>query len=194
MKSRMFGIILVLMLMGSLIFGGYAQAAEKVRWTMQTTWSKGWLLHEMAEDFAKRVSDMSGGNFEIKVLPAGAVVGAMENMDATSKGTLDGWHSWTGYWQGKHPSANFFASIPMHLDRELYQNHVHADMPARLPGIGHGKDQGDAAEKIGRIGAPDCRSVECIARKDFIDERENHQNKAVRCNHGDFLPDCKYFS
>ena len=120
MKSRTFGFIFVLMLMSSLSFGGYAQAAEKVRWTMQTTWAKGWLLHEMAEDFAQRVSDMSGGNFVIKVLPAGAVVGAMENMDATSKGTLDGWHSWTGYWQGKHPSANFFASIPMHLEPTMY--------------------------------------------------------------------------
>ena len=119
-SKKLVFIFVMMMLMGSLIWGGTAQAAAKVRWTMQTTWAKGWLLHEMAEDFAKRVYDMSGGNFVIKVLPAGAVVGAMENMDATSKGTLDAWHSWTGYWQGKHPSANFFASIPMHLEPLMY--------------------------------------------------------------------------
>ncbi len=122
MKSRRLGLIVVLMMLCFFVLAGISYAAElpTVRWTMQTTWSKGWLIHEMAEDFAKRVSDMSGGKFVIKVLPAGAVVGAMENMDATNKGTLDGWHSWTGYWQGKHPSANFFASIPMHLEPTMY--------------------------------------------------------------------------
>lgn len=120
MKKSNLAIVIGLIFMLSLIVGGFGQAQAKelprVNWTLQTTWSKGWLLHEMAEDFASRVKEMSGGQFIIKVLPAGAVVGAMENMDATSKGTLDAWHSWTGYWQGKHPSANFFASIPMHLE------------------------------------------------------------------------------
>jgi TRAP-type mannitol/chloroaromatic compound transport system substrate-binding protein len=119
-------IFVMMMLMGSLILGGTAQAAAKVNWTMQTTWAKGWLIHDMAEDFAKRVKEMSGGNFIIRVLPAGAVVGAMENMDATSKGTLDAYHSWPGYWQGKHPSANFFASIPMHLEPLMYVSWMYA--------------------------------------------------------------------
>jgi TRAP-type mannitol/chloroaromatic compound transport system substrate-binding protein len=134
MKSRKLAVVFVLMLMGTLMLVGCGQGPAKqatsqagvVNWTLQTTWSKGWLLHEMAEDFAKRVGDMSGGKFVIKVLPAGAVVGAMENMEATSKGTLDAWHSWTGYWQGKHPSANFFASIPMHLEPTMYVTWMYA--------------------------------------------------------------------
>jgi len=91
-------------------------AGEKVNWTLQTTWAQGWLLHEMAEDFAKRVKEMSGGNFVITVLPAGAVVGGLEVLDATHTGTIDAYHSWTGYWMGKHPSAPFFSSIPMHFE------------------------------------------------------------------------------
>lgn len=122
MKSKRLGFIVVMMMVCSFVLAGFSYAAElpKVRWTVQTTWAKGMLIHDEVEGMAKRVSDMTGGNFVIKVLPAGAIVGAMENMEATSKGTLDGWHSWTGYWQGKHPSANFFASIPMHLEPTMY--------------------------------------------------------------------------
>ena len=72
MKSKRLGFIVVMMMVFSFVLAGFSYAAElpKVRWTLQTTWAKGWLLHEMAEDFAKRVNDMSGGNFVIKVLPA----------------------------------------------------------------------------------------------------------------------------
>ncbi|MDW7673650.1 MAG: hypothetical protein SCK28_03845 [Bacillota bacterium] len=132
-RKKLLSVILVLMLMGSLLAGcgqtqpaassgGGGAAAEgadalpQVKWTMQTTWSQGWLLHEMAEDFAKRVYDMSGGNFVIDVLPAGAIVGGLEVLDATDSGTIDAYHSWPGYWMAQHPSAPFFASIPMHLE------------------------------------------------------------------------------
>lgn len=130
MKNKKLVWMIALMLMVFLTWGGsslaYGKELPKVTWTLQTTWAKGWLLHEMSEDFAKRILDMSGGNFVIKVLPAGAVVGAMENLDATSKGTLDAYHSWPGYWQGKHPSANFFASIPMHLEPLMYVSWYYA--------------------------------------------------------------------
>ena len=95
---------------------GDADALPEVRWTMQTTWSQGWLLHDMAEDFADRVSDLSGGKFIIDVQPAGAIVGGLEVLDATSARTIDAYHSWPGYWMGKHPSAPFFASIPLHFE------------------------------------------------------------------------------
>ncbi|MBS4031342.1 MAG: hypothetical protein KGZ63_07985 [Clostridiales bacterium] len=98
------------------VTGDGANELPQVRWTMQTTWSQGWLLHEMAEDFAKRVYDLSDGNFIIDVQPAGAVVGGLEVLDATHAGTIDAYHSWPGYWMGKHPSAPFFASIPLHLE------------------------------------------------------------------------------
>ncbi|MFO7644608.1 MAG: hypothetical protein R6W95_09525 [Desulfosarcina sp.] len=87
-----------------------------VTWTLQTTWAQGWLLHQMAEDMAKRVELMSDGKFKINVLPAGAVVGGLEVLDATATGTIDAFHSWPGYWMSKHPSAPFFASIPMSLE------------------------------------------------------------------------------
>lgn len=106
--------------------GAKAVEMPAVNWTLQTTWAQGWLLHEMAEDFAKRVSTMTGGNFQIDVLPAGAVVGGLEVLDATHTGVIDAFHSWPGYWMGKHPSAPFFASIPMSLEPLMHTTWLYA--------------------------------------------------------------------
>ncbi len=121
---KLFPTLIVAVLAFSLLLAGVSHAKKKgaetdlpkVNWTLQTTWAQGWLLHEMAEDFAKRVELMTGGNFKIEVLPSGAVVGGLEVLDATHTGVIDAFHSWPGYWMGKHPSAPFFASIPMHLE------------------------------------------------------------------------------
>lgn len=43
---------------------------------MQTSWGAGNIWQEMAQDYADRVDQMSGGRLKIDLLPAGAVVGA----------------------------------------------------------------------------------------------------------------------
>ena len=55
----------------------------------QSAWPAKDIFHEFALDFAGRVSDASGGELKIDVLPAGAVVAAFGLLDAVSKGTLD---------------------------------------------------------------------------------------------------------
>src|SRR5687768_18569226 len=47
-----------------------------MRW--QSTWPQKDIFHEYANDFAKKVNDMTGGDLKIEVLPAGAVVPAFE--------------------------------------------------------------------------------------------------------------------
>src|SRR5213595_2749424 len=61
-----------------------------MRW--QSTWPSKDIFHEYANDFAKKVNDMTGGDLKIEVLPAGAVVPAFQLLEAVSKGTLDGGH------------------------------------------------------------------------------------------------------
>ena len=61
-----------------------------MRW--QSTWPAKDIFHEYANDFAKKVNDMTGGELKIEVLPAGAVVPAFGLLDAVTKGTLDGGH------------------------------------------------------------------------------------------------------
>jgi len=93
---------------------------EVIRWTMQTSWPQGILLHEMAEYWAEEVKKASGGRLLIDVQPAGAIVPALEVLDATHAGTLDVYHSWGGYWMGRAPAAPFFASTPMSLEPLMY--------------------------------------------------------------------------
>jgi len=64
----------------------------------------------LLKDFAKDVSDLTGGQVVFEVLPAGAVVGVNETLDAVDKGLIEAGFAWTHYWSGKHPAATLFGS------------------------------------------------------------------------------------
>ncbi len=64
----------------------------------------------MLNEFGKDVGALTGGSLKIEVLPAGAVVGVKETLDAVDKGLLEGGFAWTHYWSGKHPAAMLFGS------------------------------------------------------------------------------------
>jgi len=87
-----------------------AQSPITMRW--QSTWPAKDIFHEYAQDFARRVNDMSGGRLRIEVLPAGAVVKAFDLLDAVSKGTLDGGHGVNAYWYGKNSAVALWGSGP----------------------------------------------------------------------------------
>lgn len=79
---------------------------------MQSTWTATDWHHQNPTGFVDKVTKMSGGRLKIELLPAGAVVPAMELLDAVHKGIVDAGNSWPGYWYGKHPAATLFGSIP----------------------------------------------------------------------------------
>jgi TRAP-type mannitol/chloroaromatic compound transport system substrate-binding protein len=81
-----------------------------MRW--QSTWPAKDIFHEYAQDFAKKVNDMTGGDLKIEVLPAGAVVPAFGLLDAVSKGTLDGGHGVLVYHYGKQTALALWGSGP----------------------------------------------------------------------------------
>jgi TRAP-type mannitol/chloroaromatic compound transport system substrate-binding protein len=87
-----------------------AQSPISMRW--QSTWPTKDIFHEYAQDFAKKVNDMTGGRLKIEVLPAGAVVPAFGLLDAVSKGTLDGGHGVVAYWYGKNSAVALWGSGP----------------------------------------------------------------------------------
>ena len=64
----------------------------------------------MLNEFAKDVYDLTNGELVIEVLPAGAVVGVKETLDAVDAGLVEGGFAWTHYWSGKHPAAMLFGS------------------------------------------------------------------------------------
>ena len=64
----------------------------------------------MLEAFADDVRALTDGEVNIEVLPAGAVVGVQEVLDAVDAGLVEGGFAWTHYWSGKHPAAMLFGS------------------------------------------------------------------------------------
>jgi TRAP-type mannitol/chloroaromatic compound transport system substrate-binding protein len=81
-----------------------------MRW--QSTWPSKDIFHEYAQDYAKKVNDMTGGDLKIEVLPAGAVVPAFGLLEAVSKGTLDGGHGVLVYHYGKSTALALWGSGP----------------------------------------------------------------------------------
>ena len=64
----------------------------------------------MLQSFADDVEDLTAGSVKIEFLPAGAVVGPRDIMDAVDAGLVEGGFAWTHYWGGKHPAANLFGA------------------------------------------------------------------------------------
>ncbi|MHB0869376.1 MAG: TRAP transporter substrate-binding protein [Chloroflexota bacterium] len=79
---------------------------------MQSTWTATDWHQQNPAGFVDKVQKMSAGRLKIELLPAGAVVPAMELLDAVHKGILDAGNGWPGYWYGKHPAATLFGSVP----------------------------------------------------------------------------------
>jgi len=80
---------------------------------MQGSWGASDIFSDMARQYADRVGAMSGGTLTIDYLPAGAVVGAFQVQDACHDGVLDGAHTVTAYWYGKHKAASLFGTGPV---------------------------------------------------------------------------------
>ena len=105
-------------LMLALVFLGGSQgppeafAQAPITLKFQASWPAGSLLYENFKMFAERADKMSGGRLKIETLPAGAIVAPFEVLDATSKGVLDGAHTWAGYWVGKHRAAILLTGGP----------------------------------------------------------------------------------
>jgi TRAP-type mannitol/chloroaromatic compound transport system substrate-binding protein len=80
---------------------------------MQSSWPASDAFHEMAGQYVQRVEAMSGGRLKIDLLPAGAVVGAFQVIDAVNDGVIDASHTVPVYWYGKHKAASFFGTGPV---------------------------------------------------------------------------------
>jgi len=70
------------------------------------------------EEFAQRVSDVSGRSLEIKLYPKNVLVPALAVFDATSSGQIDAFHSGPYYWKGKNSAFSLYSGIPFGFTAE----------------------------------------------------------------------------
>jgi TRAP-type mannitol/chloroaromatic compound transport system substrate-binding protein len=80
---------------------------------MQTSWPASDIWMDFAREYTTRVEQMSAGRITVDLLPAGAVVGAFQVMDAVNDGVLDAAHTVPVYWYGKSKNASFFGTGPV---------------------------------------------------------------------------------
>src|SRR5215475_6257230 len=69
-------------------------------------------LHTGAVRLAQTIGAATGGRIKIDVYPAGALVRPFETFDAVSAGVADMYHSYEGYFAGRSPALQFFATVP----------------------------------------------------------------------------------
>ncbi|MFC1831623.1 TRAP transporter substrate-binding protein [Thermodesulfobacteriota bacterium] len=87
--------------------------AQTTTLKMQTAYEANDVYTEMARQYVDRVEAMSGGKIKITLYTSGAVVKTFQLQEAVHKGVLDGVHTVTAYWYGKHKAASLFGTGPI---------------------------------------------------------------------------------
>ncbi len=102
--------------LGTVAAPAVAQAQERLRWRMVTSWPKGRAGPGVsAQRVADRINLMSGGRLQVDLFGAGEIVSAFAVLDAVGDGTVEMGHTAALYWQGKSPAASIFTTVPFGL-------------------------------------------------------------------------------
>ncbi len=95
----------------------FAAEAKKVRWNMAMTWNSTLTPFVNApERVAKLVSDMTGGNFVIKIEGAEKHKAALEILDMVKGGQYEMGHSASYYWKGKDATTAILTTVPFGMN------------------------------------------------------------------------------
>ena len=87
--------------------------AQTATLKMQGSWGAKDVFNEMAQDYVERVNAMAGGRLKIDFLVGGSVVHPFQVLDGVHGGQIDGAHTVTVYWYGKHKAASLFGTGPV---------------------------------------------------------------------------------
>jgi len=96
---------------------GMVGAQAQVRWRLTSSFPKSLdTLFGVADVFAKKVSDMTGGKFVISTHAAGEIVPAFGTVDAVQQGTVECAGTAPYYYFGKDPTFAIGCAIPFGLN------------------------------------------------------------------------------
>ena len=98
---------------GGMLAAPAVMAQAPIVMKMQTSWPASDIWMDFARQYTTRVEEMSGGRLKVDLLPAGAVVGAFQVLDAVNDGVIDAAHSVPVYWYGKNKAASLFGTGPV---------------------------------------------------------------------------------
>ena len=106
---------------------GAGISGPRVSWRLATSFPESLdLLHGAGVRVARRVEELTGGNFTIRVYQANEIVPALQVMDAVMQGTVQCGVSPGYYYIGKNPALAFDTAIPFGLStRQQYAWMMH---------------------------------------------------------------------
>jgi TRAP-type mannitol/chloroaromatic compound transport system substrate-binding protein len=112
---------------GSVAAPAIGQTQPTFNWRMAASWPKSLdTLYGGAELLCRRVGEMSGGKFTIKLFAAGEIVGGLQVLDAVQAGTVEAGHTASYYYFGKDQTFAFGTAIPFGLNaRQQYAWYTH---------------------------------------------------------------------
>ena len=90
-----------------------ADAVERVRWKMQSTWGSQVAINgESAVHFSETIDKISEGKITLRFHEPNALVPSLEVWDAVKNGSVDAGYTTPGYHAGKIPAVSFFTAVP----------------------------------------------------------------------------------
>ncbi|MDN3523184.1 TRAP transporter substrate-binding protein [Halomonas ramblicola] len=101
-----------LLLTGSALLLGLstAQAAE-YEWKFQASETSGEPSFQIKQEWADKITTMTGGRVEIEVMPINSVVGPTETLTAVSSGILQGHMTDPSYFSGQDPAFGMLGNL-----------------------------------------------------------------------------------
>ncbi len=94
-----------------------AQSSPEIKWRLTSSFPKSLdTIYGAAEVFARQVSDLTDGKFQIQVFAAGEIVPALQALDAVQNGTVECCHTVSYYYVGKDPTFAIASSVPFGLN------------------------------------------------------------------------------
>jgi TRAP-type mannitol/chloroaromatic compound transport system substrate-binding protein len=94
-----------------------AQAQPAIQWRLASSFPKSLdTVFYPAELITRRVAEITGDKFQIRVFAAGEVVPALQVLDAVQNGTVEMGHTAPYYYVGKDPAFAFGTNVPFGLN------------------------------------------------------------------------------
>ena len=118
-KSLMNSFIGVFVVFALMITFSFQQvnAAEKIRWKVQSTFNTGWpALGDPVARLADTLNKATDGRIQLKVYEPGKILPPLEISPSISKGDLPAAYNYMAYDQGRIPAAVLFAAVPFGME------------------------------------------------------------------------------
>lgn len=93
--------------------GPAVHTRKKVQWRLASSFPRSLdTIYGASEVLAERLEAMSGGDFKVRVYPAGELVPGLQVMDAVQQGTVQVGQTASYYYIGKNPALAFDTCVP----------------------------------------------------------------------------------